>query len=312
MKVKFVELQNELFELSEKRDFAAMHRLIRKTQKDFPERLDKTSFWKACTYALQGKQAEALSVLNEAFIKGIWWNPNTLRDNPDLQALKSREEFKLIVKKCENMLNHHQLNCSSKLFVYGNEGPNTGIFSLHWRGSNVNDFAPYWYDDELLQEYMLGFPQSSQIHGMNSYCWDKHDIAINDISTTFQDFKEKYNTEQIIIAGASQGGNLAIELSLNDNLLATKGFIAVIPAIRDVESIENLLQTKPNVKGCIITGDKDPFYKKTIELMSVFEKYDIKCRLIVKEGLGHIFPDDFTKLLSEAVQYIVEPNEIMF
>lgn len=121
MKVKFVELQNELFELSEKRDFAAMHRLIRKTQKDFPERLDKTSFWKACTYALQGKQAEALSVLNEAFIKGIWWNPNTLRDNPDLQALKSREEFKLIVKKCENMLNHHQLNCSSKLFVYGNE-----------------------------------------------------------------------------------------------------------------------------------------------------------------------------------------------
>lgn len=310
IKIKFVELQNELFKLFEKRDFEAMHRLIHKAQKDFPERLDKTSFWKACAYSLQGKQEEALAILNAALTKGVWWNPYTLMSDPDLHELQSREEFKLIVKKCEDILNNHQLNSSSKLFVYGNEGSNTGIFSLHWRGSDVNDFAPYWYDDELLHEYILGFPQSSQIYGVNSYCWDKRDVALNDISTTFRDFKEKYNMEQIIIAGASQGGNLAIELSLNDNLLATKGFIAVIPAIRDIESIEKLIQTKKvaNLKGCIITGDKDPFYKKTIELMPIFEKYDIKCKLIVKEGLGHLFPDDFTKLLSEAVQYIVEPN----
>lgn len=39
-------------------------------------------------------------------------------------------------------------------------------------------------------------------------------------------------------------------------------FIAVIPAIQDVESFKNLLVNKEHkIKGCIITEDKDYFFK---------------------------------------------------
>ncbi|WP_234447527.1 hypothetical protein [Viridibacillus soli] len=91
--------------------------------------------------------------------------------------------------------------------------------------------------------------------------------------------------------------------------MGTKGFIAVIPAIQDVSSIECLLKENrvTNLKGCIITGDKDPFYNKTLELMPILEAYDIQCKLIVKEGLGHFFPSDLTALLKEAVEYISQP-----
>ncbi|EMI9089036.1 MULTISPECIES: hypothetical protein [Bacillus] len=295
---QFVELQNELFRLFEQGDFDVIYRYIDKAKREFPERMDKTSFWEACVLSIEGKYEEAIVSLNEALEKGIWWNPHTLMQDEDLKELRENEAFKMIVKKCEEIFKKQQLTADPKLFTYGNEEAKTGLFSLHWRGSNINDFAPYWYGEEILREYMLGFSQSSQVHGMNSYSWDNHDIAIKDIMKSFNDFMGKYDLEDTILAGASQGGNIAIELALK-NMLETQKFIAAIPAIRDVEAIESIVVSNDitNVEGYIVTGDKDPFYENTLQLMSMFEKYNVNCKLIVREGLGHLFPADFTQIL---------------
>ena len=103
---------------------------------------------------------------------------------------------------------------------------------------------------------------------------------------------------------------MSIELSLDDNILDIKGFIAVIPAVQNISPMETIIKTrkKCNLKGCIITGDKDPYYRKTLELMQLFEVHGIPCKRIVKEGLGHEFPGDFTSLLQEAVDYILESH----
>lgn len=302
---KFVELQKELFSLFELEKYNEVHSLIERAQVDFPERLDKTIFWRACVYSIQGNEENAIAVLKEGLKKGVWWNPLTLIRDPDLNNLQNNEEFKMIVNECREILKNHKYITQPQLFTYGNEKSNTGLFSLHWRGSNVKDFAPYWFDNGLLDDFLFAFPQSSQVFGYNAYCWDNQNIAVEEISGSFSDFKEKYKTKQDIIAGASQGGKLAIELSLNGNILGTKGFIAVIPAIQDVASLESLLMGNENkIKGCIITGDKDPFYNKTVELVKLFEKNNFQCKLMVKEGLGHFFPADFTDLLKEAVEFI--------
>jgi predicted esterase len=305
--IKFIELQNELFSLFETRNFDDIYSLINKAEVEFPERLDKISFWKACVLSNQGKYEKAIAILSEGLQKGVWWNPLKLTRDPDLNSLQHHEEFKLIIKKCEDILESNRHNSKLQLFTYGNPKSDIGIFSLHWRGSNVKDFAPYWFDDNRLNDYLFGFPQSSQIYGYNAYCWDNKDIALEDITTSFQEFKEKNNVKHQILSGASQGGRLSIEFCLNNSLFDTKGFIAVIPAIHDVSSIENLLKDNrtTNLKGCIITGDKDPSYPKVLELISIFEAYEFQCKLIVKEGLGHYFPNDFADLLTEAVDYLL-------
>ncbi|WP_441294180.1 TPR end-of-group domain-containing protein [Bacillus sp. FJAT-27225] len=281
------------------------HTLIEKAQKEFPKRLDKTIFWEACIYSIQGNQENAIAVLKEGIQKGVWWNPLALTRDPDLNNLQNNKEFQVIVNECKDIFDSYKGMSSPKLFTYGNDKSNSGLFSLHWRGSNVKDFAPYWFDNNLLNDYLFGFPQSSQVFGYNAYCWDKQDIAVEEIITSYRDFKEKFNTKQDIIAGASQGGKLAIELSLNGNILGTKGFIAVIPAIQDLASLEGLLVRSENkIKGCIITGDKDFFYTKTVELAKLLGENDFQCKLMVKEGLGHFFPSDFTDLLKEAVDFI--------
>ncbi|MGD2277252.1 DUF3089 domain-containing protein [Bacillus wiedmannii] len=300
---RFVALQNELFRLFGKGEFDAIYRCIDEAEREFPERIDKTSFWKACAYSVEGKGEEAIAILNGAMQKGIWWNPHTLMYDEDLKVLQDKADFKVIVKKCEEIFKKQQLTADPKLFTYGNEKAKAGLFSLHWRGSNIDDFAPYWCEEEILHEYILGFSQSSQIHGMKSYSWDNHEIAIKDVMKTFNDFVNKYNLEDIIIAGASQGGNIAIELALK-NMLATQKFIAVIPAIRDVKAIESIVVSNDitNVEGCIVTGDKDLFYENTLQLMSMFEEYNVNCKLIVREGLGHLFPADFTQILKNIME----------
>lgn len=169
----------------------------------------------------------------------------------------------------------------------------------------MRDFAPYWFDNRLLEDFLFAFPQSSQVFGYNAYCWDDPKIVKEDITSLFKEFKGKFYTVHDIIAGASQGGKLAIELSLNGTL-AGKGFIAVIPAIQNTDSIKKLLEENTNkIKGCIITGDQDPFYQQTVRLAKLLEENDIACKFIVKEGLGHFFPKDFTKLIKEAIEFIL-------
>jgi predicted esterase len=306
---QFVEVQDQLINLVDKGNLNEIHSLINKAQIEFPEKLDKTILWEASFYSIQGKQTEAIAAFLRALNEGVWWNPNTLIRDPDLKSLQNLEEFKLIVKKCEDLLESSGHNSKSKLFIFGNQKAEIGIFSLHWKGSNVRDYSSYWLENKMLQDYLFGFPQSSQVYGYNSYCWDNQDIAFKEIEKTYMDFKEGYNIKRCILAGASQGGKLSIELSLNKKLLGINGFIAVIPAIEDTSSIEKLLKEKSklNLRGCIITGDKDPFYNKTLELMPILEALGIKSKLIVKEGLGHFFPNDFRDLLAEAVEYVLQP-----
>lgn len=303
----FVALQKEIFHAFNKRKFNEIHSLIDKAQSEFPERLEKTLFWRACAYSLENKLEKAIQALKKGLEKGIWWNPQTLTGDSDLKSLHKLEAFQTIVQKCEQFLEKKNPEAKPQLFTYGNHTANTGIFSLHWRGSNVDDFAPYWLDTNTLKEYYFGFPQSSQVYGYNAYKWDHPEIATKDILYTFEQFKGQSNAKNVILAGASQGGKLAIEFSINKNVDVT-GFIAVIPAIQDLSQFEKHLKENPvsGIKGCIITGDEDYFYEKTVELTQLFKKYNLPCKFIVKEGLGHFFPADFTNLLKEAVDYILD------
>lgn len=299
----FIELQNLVFKSFGKRDFDEVHKLINEIEMEFPERIEKYCFWRACTFAYMGQRKKAISVLREALSKGVWWNPYTLTQDPDLKALLEMEEFQTIIKECQSVLEKQEHKKQSELYTYGNEFSKTGILSIHWRGSNVEDFAPFWLEGN---DYFIGFPQSSQTYGFNSYCWDNHEQAVKEVKDSLYKFNQQFEMDNLIMAGASQGGKLSIEIAFSEDSIDMKGFIAVIPAIKEVEPIESLIKNtkKSNLRGCIITGDQDPFYEKTMELVEIFKQNGIECSIFVTEGLGHYFPDNFSQQLKKAVDFI--------
>ncbi|MGM8215932.1 TPR end-of-group domain-containing protein [Bacillaceae bacterium W0354] len=298
--MNFIDLQNRLFKVFGEKDYDAAKEIIQQATKLFPERLDKTLFWKACLYSTLNESNKAVDALNEGLSKGFWWNPALLLNDPDLKPIHDVAEFKEVIKKCEDIFHNVSHQSKAETFIYGNHEAKRAILILHWRGSNVKDFAPNWLDSELEKENFFIFPQSSQIFSYNSYCWDDETLARKEIEQAYYQLIDKYNGDDKIIAGASQGGKLAIDLCLDDSFAITK-FISVIPAIKSLEEYEKLLKsnTLKNISGHIITGDQDYFYDKTVELSKLLMEHGIKCELHVIKGLGHHFPENFINLLKQ-------------
>ncbi|GAA0315363.1 hypothetical protein GCM10008967_02380 [Bacillus carboniphilus] len=305
MNARFLETQKNLFQLfAEKKYQEALH-LVQQAEDDFPSRIEKTYFWKACVYARLREFNKAVDCLNAGLEEGIWWNPHTLKNDPDFKEILNMEEFQRILDLCIERVEENNKSTIPKLQSYGNLNAEVGIFSIHWRGSSVEDYASYWLDEEMLKEYYFAFPQSSQVHSYNAYCWDNSEVATHELSQWMKDLKKKNPKRTWIVAGASQGGKIAIERSLL-GLDYGSDFIAAIPAISEVDSFRQIIRSHnvSGLKGVIITGDQDYFFDKTKELSELLNESGVSCRLIVRKGLGHFFPEDFTRLVKESVVFI--------
>jgi|GEM_PF-1761069 len=301
----FMQLQNELFSIFQNGDDEKIVTLIEKIKSLYPERKEKYLFWEACFFATRGQISRAVSALMNGINQGIWWNPNTLKGDPDLKNIQSDLSFLEIIRICEErLLNEKHKRGQCKLFTYGSSESDIALFILHWRGSNVTDFSSFWLDEYTIANYYFGFPQSSQIHSYNNYCWDDPSRTKQDIELCLQQFQPL--SKSFILAGASQGGKVAFEYFLKNQDNRFDGLILVIPSIQKVSEYEEMVRkakTRSN-KIFIITGDQDYFYKDTMELVSLLKDYHFDCQIHVIKGLGHYFPNDFTRILEQAVDTI--------
>lgn len=307
---RFTKIQQKAVNLVQEENFTEAALLLEKAKEQFPGKLDRLGHWKAGIYMLQGNNDKAISELFEVLDRGLWWNPELLTNDTELQPLKEKVEFQKVLELCNEKYEAEKKNAKVSLQVVGNPQANTSIFALHWKGSNAKDFTEQWSESAILSKYLLGFPQSSQLFSYECYSWDNQDVAEKDVTDTFNQFKRKYDlaAKENIIAGASQGGKTAIELSFKNNLAKFNGFIAIVPSFENTEEIEEILELncEINIRGCVITGDKDPFYDKTLKAVDILRENGVPCKLIVKEGMGHSLPDDLTNQLIEAVEYISE------
>ena len=116
----------------------------------------------------------------------------------------------------------------------------------------------------------------------------------------------RLNEEETIIAGASQGGALSLELALGENELNIKKFISIIPGIVDVSSYIPLLKNgvSKNVKGFIITGEKDFYFPMAKEFYEEARKLKLQCEFVSIKGMGHNIPENFEDYLNEALDFL--------
>jgi predicted esterase len=308
MRKRFIDLHREFLQLLEQKEWTKALILAEKAEFLYREKIHYTSFWKSCLLTKLNQPTEALTQLKLAIDQGVWWNPETLLNEEMLSSIKHDEKFQQIVQICKQRWQEQQRLAHPELYVMGNNKDKTAILSLHWRGDNARDFAEYWKSEEFLKQYVFGFAQSSQVRGYETFCWDDKETAIKDIEYLYRVFQHNYLTKEteVILAGASQGGKLAIELALAHPAIKVKGFIVVVPAIKDLDEFEQLLASGEvrNVPGFIITGRKDMFYDHTEKLCRLLKDYGIHCQLYVDEHEGHMFPKGFPKLLAEAIHFI--------
>ncbi|WP_270180551.1 hypothetical protein [Alkalihalobacillus sp. CinArs1] len=303
----FVECQTKVIDLVQNNRYDQSLEVMEEAKTQFSEKRDRLGHWKANVYCLQGKTKEAIGELQSAIDNGFWWNPEILTTDPELSLLKETEGFKRIIDQCETLFHENLKEAESLLKVDGNPNAEVSVMSLHWKGSNVKDFSLEWKDDRILNKYHIAFPQSSQLFSYGCFSWDDPKQTQRDVEEMTSQFLNQHVRGQkpVILSGASQGGGRAVELALEKGEF--EYFIAVVPAFEDLAKLEKLaIDSKSNVRGCVITGDQDPFYETALKAVSLLRKHSVPCKLIVKEGMGHTFPQDLPKVFEEAVRFVLE------
>lgn len=304
------ELSETVFTLYENERFSDALALVEQAGDDLPDRAEVIAFWRACLSCKLGEVDRALEILQRAIDDGLWWDIERFRRDPDLEPLRSLPAFAEIVAESERRFAAARAAARTSLDVYrpstDDETPPL-VFALSWRARHLGDFTDWW-KPVVEQGAILAVPRSSQINGMHSFGWDDREIALRDIRACVEMVEsERFGRDRVVLAGASQGGELAIRLALGGEIILSRGFIVVVPAIRNIEPYVELTAGARDrgVRGWIVTGELDPGRDAAIELAQFLNANGIPCNIDVIPGIEHDFPPDFETRLPSVLSQLL-------
>lgn len=316
--ISFEELQTQMFDLFYARDLAGAFAVAESASRLYPDRLPKTAYWKACILSLMGRAEEAVSALAQGLAEGAWWSPIMLNRDPDLEAARTLPQMAEVLAETDRRWQAAQVRSKPQTFILdprdrtaapaGHDGALPPLMlALHWYTGTGPEFIERFRSAADDLGFLLASAQSSQMCAKDQYCWDDQAEGEAEVSGALASLRAShlFDADRVILAGASQGGRLAIAMSL---ALPLCGFIAVVPAVRGVEEFAAHVESaaERGVKGYIIAGEKDYFLAGTEKLQRFLDSNGVSCRIEVVEGMAHTFPKDFPERLARAARFVTD------
>lgn len=284
---------------------------VKEAAPQFPDRAETIVYWEACTHARLNTPERVLAVLQEGIQQGLWWAPDMLRRDPDLESVREDPAFAAIVETCKNRLSAARATSAPQLHIYPPDQPSSAsplLIALHWRIRHLVDFTPWWLP-AVEQGVLVAVPRSSQQLGMQAFGWDDPERTTRDITQAYDRLRttEQFDAAKVIVAGASQGGAVTLNMALSGAPVPARGFIVVVPAIHDLDAlvfdVESAVQR--GVRGWVVTGERDYGRDTALSLGERLNDLGVPCHVEVIPGLGHDFPNDFADRLPSALSYVL-------
>jgi len=297
------------------REFLDALELALEIRESFPEKFQgEISLGIACIYTRLGQLDNAVHGLEKAMGDGHWWSKSELLQIPALEPLRERADFNTLVDRCEALQHSAQASSKPDLLVFpppsGLTRSTTILIALHGRGEMAQNSAPYW-KAALSMGVLLACPGSSQPYGRNGFCWDDRERARMEVAKVYSQLRASHLTDpnQTIVAGYSQGGELALSLALTPEF-PCKGFIAIAPGPFSQTNFEGLTKAleqsvQRGLRGCLFTGEKDPTYAMTMKMYKEMVGKGMLCEFTADPLLGHDFPSDFEGKLVSSIKFIL-------
>jgi predicted esterase len=247
-----------------------------------------------------------LQLMREAVLdKGFWYEYEYLLEDDDLKPLHKFDEFHELVAICKEREEKAKRDSKPELeIVPSSKKDSSLLIALHGDQENSMLARSKW-NSPALKDYMLAFPQSSQIQVSDGYVWENVEQGVNELKDHFTSLvaKEKVDTDQIIVGGFSAGCGVALKAILDD-VIPAKGFIFVAPWLPNMEEwAKDLEKLKAKgITGYIICGNHDDdCYESTNMFVDYLKEKEINHTYKVMDGLDHDYPRDFDRLIMEAV-----------
>ncbi|HEU0002202.1 MAG TPA: alpha/beta hydrolase [Ktedonobacteraceae bacterium] len=301
-----------LMKLYAAKEYAQALEQVEQEKANFPENLWEIAYWRICLQALLGEQTEALQSFQEILDLGLWFSPNRLARELDMDSLRPLPEFQKMTEVCQQRFEKIRPTVRPELLVEQTANRATALpllIALHGNGENASVTIDYWRE-ATSQGWLLALPQSSQIYDPNSFVWDDREIGINEIRAHLASLRREQalDQERVVLGGFSMGGGQAVWMALRQ-LIKTRGFIVLAPYLTpaELEALPALLESqKPAaLRGCILVGEEDvECLEVSRKLVEIMRACNLPGELEVHPGEDHDYPPNFAEFVSKGLAFI--------
>jgi predicted esterase len=309
----YQEMRAHIGELYEQKKYAEAAEILQKALTQFPDHLHANMHNLALMNVRLKEYKKALEALGYGLENGIWFGKYDFHS--EIWApLKETEGFKAFEQKNEAKRQEAQKTVKPKLEVLVPEDYNKSkkyplFLALHGGGENINEFKPQWTSKLLRSEFIVAFPQSSQIVSMDGYNWTEDiELTKKEVQNAYEKVIQDYavETARIIIGGFSSGGVASLEIVL-DNTIPVIGFVILCPAKPEDFTAEKVDEAKKRgIKGTLLTTEMDPRLPDQKEMAEVMKTRGLPLEFIVTPNIGHWYPKDLAEMIDAAITQILE------
>jgi dipeptidyl aminopeptidase/acylaminoacyl peptidase len=190
------------------------------------------------------------------------------------------------------------------------EGKTYPLFlALHGGNSNIAEFEKIWTSETLRRDFLVAYPQSSQVWAKDRFSWHEDmDLAVREITEAFRKTMSGFPVDpsEILIGGFSAGGEASLELVLSGAVPAG-GFIVLCPAKPKSFTVENIRKAAGRgVRGVLLTTEFDARVEEQKEMAEIMNREGLPVEVIVTPDVGHWFPEDLDRQIERGLAFIRE------
>jgi len=274
-----------------------------------------TLFARARANARLGRTADALKDLTEAVENG-WNDVDPLLQNEEFTALRDDPRFKAIVEDtrkadAERFAIYVPSNVDCKQ-------PRPLIVAFHGRGENQRYFLNTWTAAAERMGAIIVAPRGIRRGGNKlTNVWEQPraskgndiDLAackkITDEAIAAVRAKCKIDEKQIVLAGYSQGGAVALALLADEPARYAGAFVAASLYKSPGLDAWQWAQKQHGLRVYLLCGEDDPLTPHSREAADEIRKAGGLALLIVEPGVGHEPPENYEDKQFEGVRIIL-------
>jgi predicted esterase len=309
--MNYPEFRTTIFSLYGQQKYDEALAVIHAEARRFPEHAVRILYWQACVEGLAGQAEAALHSLQTLAEHGLWYDPEQVRGDPDLEILRGRPEFDAVLAAFAEQQAAAQRQAQPELLAFAppenRPGPYPLLIALHGRNDNAGNFSIF-FQQLAYEGWLVALPQSSVILASECYGWDDRELAAAEIAAHFAELQREFpiDPRRVVLAGFSQGGGLSIWLAATGRIPAA-AFLAFAPYLHGVESLAIEPAPAHGLRGWMFTGDQDPHQEMFVHFTTLLERSGIPCEHRRYPELGHYLPPDYAQSIPEVLGTLFPP-----
>ena len=309
------EMRAEVVRLSNGQRYADAAAILEAAIDAYPDRLRANTYNLAYVRVRMGEPEKAADSLELGLSRGAWYGKFDFFAEA-WAPLRALPRFAGIEKSCEARRAEAEKLVKPRLDVVVPAGAGAArklplFIALHGGGENVDAFRPHWTSPLLGTEYVVAFPQSTQLVAPDGFDW------MQDVPRTLRELREVHarllreypvDPGRVVVGGFSSGGAAALEV-VASGAFPVAGFVALCPPRSAGLTPETARAAAARgVRGSLLTTERDRRLAAQREMAGWMRDAGLLLDFVVTPDIGHWYPPDLAERIDAVLRAVVPPG----